>query len=328
MESNTDFECRDYLHETCLEKQAEEQVMTTVLVVDDLASQRQLVAGLLCRQRRYELAFAGNGKEALQRLGAQPVDLVVTDLMMPEMDGLELLRAVRRDYPQLPVILMTASGSEHLAVQALQEGAASYVPKSVLARRLAETVASVLSASRKERTHVQLGRRLTSQEFKFVLENDADLILGLPFYLKTYLLAAGFTDHLTLVRMHMVLEEALVNALYHGNLEVGTQMREQNSDEFFLLASNRAKESPYQERRIRVGVKLLTGEEAEFTIRDEGPGFNPANLPHSDDVASLDQPHGRGVRLMRTFMDEVRYNETGNMVTMVKRLKPVVAREA
>jgi CheY-like chemotaxis protein len=320
MNTGSDFECRDYLHETCLSNQAEEEAMATVLVVDDLASQRQLVAGLLCRQRRYELAFAANGKEALQRLAGQAIDLVVTDLLMPEMDGLELLRAVRRDYPQLPVILMTASGSEHLAVQALQEGAASYVPKSVLARRLAETVASVLSASRKERTHVQLGRRLASQEFKFELENDADLLLGLPFYLKNYLIAAGFTDHLALVRTHMVLEEALVNALYHGNLEVGTELRDKNADEFFELANRRSKEAPYQQRRIHVRVHLETGKEAEFTIRDEGPGFNPANLPRSDDVASLDQPHGRGVRLMRTFMDEVRYNETGNTVTMIKRL--------
>jgi DNA-binding NtrC family response regulator len=114
------------------------------------------------------LIFAENGKEALEKLAHQAVDLIVTDLMMPEMDGLQLLRAVRRDYPQLPVILMTASGSEQMAVEALQEGAASYVPKRVLARRLGETVARVLDASRKERTHSEVGKRLVSQEFTFV----------------------------------------------------------------------------------------------------------------------------------------------------------------
>jgi len=293
--------------------------MTTVLVVDDLASHRQLAAGLLTREPGFEVFFAANGTEALAKLGEKRADVVLTDVLMPEMDGLELLRAVRRDHPHLPVILMTASGSEHIAIQALQEGAASYVPKRVLARRLVETVNSVLAASRAERAHSELGRRLISQELRFVLENDTELVLALPSYLKPYLLAAGLTDHLIRLRMHMALEEALLNALCHGNLEIGAALREKVPDDLFELAAGRAKESPYRERRIQVRV-TFTRELAEFTIRDEGPGFNPATLPDAADVASFDRPHGRGVMLMRTFMDEVRYNETGNAVTMIKRL--------
>jgi CheY-like chemotaxis protein/anti-sigma regulatory factor (Ser/Thr protein kinase) len=294
--------------------------MATILVVDDLASHRQLAAGLLSREPGYEVLFAANGAEALAKLAGGKADVILTDVLMPEMDGLELLRAVRRDYPQLPVVLMTASGSEHIAVQALQEGAASYVPKRVLARRLAETVASVLAASRAERTHSELGKRLTSQVLTFELENDAELLLALATYLKPYLVAAGLTDHLVRLRIHMALEEALLNALCHGNLEIGAAMREKGADDLFQLAASRAKESPYHERRIYVRVSL-SADQAEFTIRDEGPGFDPATLPDSADAGSLDQPHGRGVMLMRTFMDEVRYNETGNEVTMIKRLK-------
>jgi hypothetical protein len=118
----------------------------------------------------------------------------------------------------------------------------------------------------------------------------------------------------------MALEEALLNALCHGNLEIGAALQEKGADDLFQLAAGRAKESPYQERRIHVRARL-TAEQAEFAIRDEGPGFNPATLPDAADVASLDRAHGRGVMLMRTFMDEVRYNETGNAVTMIKRLK-------
>jgi CheY-like chemotaxis protein len=319
MDSAPELEYREYLHES-LSDRTEERAMARVLVVDDLASQRQLVSGLLCRHRDYELAFAGDGKEALAKLAEQPADVVITDLLMPEMDGLELLRTVRRQYPLIPVILMTANGSEEMATQALQEGAASYVPKRVLARRLGQTVSSVLDASRKDRADSQLGKRLVCQEFAFVLENDVDLILSLPFYLKPYLRTAGFTDHLALVRAHMVLEEALMNALYHGNLEVGTELREKSPDEFFELSARRAGESPYRERRIHVHVKLQTGEQALFAIRDEGPGFNPAALPNIADTTTLDQPRGRGLTLMRTFMDEVTYDSTGNTVTMLKRL--------
>ena len=301
--------------------------MVTVLIVDDLAAHRQLAAGLLSRESGYEVLFASNGAEALAKLADANADVVLTDVLMPEMNGLELLRAIRRDYPHLPVILMTASGSEQVAVKALQEGAASYVPKRVLARRLGETVSGVLAAARAERTHAELEKHLTSQELAFALENDIELVLAVPTYLKPYLLAAGLADQLMRLRIHIALEEALLNALCHGNLELSAVLREKGADDLFQLATARAKESPYQERRIHVGV-TLTPDQAEFTIRDEGRGFNPTTLPAAADVASLDQPHGRGVMLMRTFMNTVHYNESGNQVTMVKRLKapaPVLA---
>ena len=67
---------------------------------------------------------------------------------MPEMDGLELVQAIRRDYPALPVILMTAMGSEDVAARALHHGAASYVRKRSLAKEIVRTVGSVLGVAR------------------------------------------------------------------------------------------------------------------------------------------------------------------------------------
>jgi len=292
--------------------------MTTLLVVDDLAQHRALAGGVLARESGWRVVFAANGQEALTQLAAQPVDLVLTDLMMPQMNGLELLRAVRRDFPKIPVVLMTASGSEDIAVQALQEGAASYVPKRGLARKLVKTVDTVLLASDEQRLHSVVGRHLTSQEFTFVLENDLSLLLGVPVYLKPHLLADGRMDNLTRLRMHVALEEALVNALYHGNLELSKELREKGGSEYARMAELRSKESPYRERRIHVRVRFTT-EEALVTIRDEGPGFDPKSLPDPTDAAHLDREHGRGVALMRAFMDAVEYNNKGNEVTMRKR---------
>src|SRR5690348_2122267 len=103
--------------------------MTTVLIVDDSAVDRRLAQGLLEKGGEMSFAFAANGKEAIEQLQVSPPDIVLTDLQMPEMNGLELVRAVREKYPLIPVILMTAQGSEEIAVQALSCGAASYVPK-------------------------------------------------------------------------------------------------------------------------------------------------------------------------------------------------------
>ena len=66
-------------------------------------------------------------------IAAEKPDIVVSDLQMPEMDGLELVETIRREHPGLPVILMTAHGSEETAIQALRKGATNYVAKRNLA---------------------------------------------------------------------------------------------------------------------------------------------------------------------------------------------------
>jgi anti-sigma regulatory factor (Ser/Thr protein kinase) len=76
--------------------------------------------------------------------------------------------------------------------------------------------------------------------------------------------------------------------------------------------------SPYRERRIHVSARL-SRPASTFTIRDEGPGFDPAALADPTDPANLECRSGRGLLLVRTFMDEVAHNATGNEITMIKR---------
>ena len=97
--------------------------MPTVLVVDDTAVDRRLAGGLLENVPDVEVCYAENGKDALFKISTQLPDLVVTDLQMPEVDGLELVTTINDKYPGIPVVLMTAHGSEIVAAQALANGA-------------------------------------------------------------------------------------------------------------------------------------------------------------------------------------------------------------
>src|SRR5437773_8586053 len=110
--------------------------MPTVLVVDDAAVDRKLVGGLLAKGSGFEVQFAASGEEALERLPAIAPALVITDLVMPGMSGLELVARLVGSHPEIPVILMTGKGSEEVAVKALKAGAASYVPKGALHQHL------------------------------------------------------------------------------------------------------------------------------------------------------------------------------------------------
>ena len=291
---------------------------TMVLVVDDSRLDRTRAGGIL-RKAGHEVAFAANGREALDYLAVNPPDVVVTDLQMPELDGLELVEAVRQRYPHVPVILMTAHGSEEIAVRALQKGAASYVPKRSLAQDLCPTVATVLELARGGGTMSRVLEWLAYTESRFVLDNDVSIIPDLISHLEMSIVQVKDVDETALIQVGVALREALVNAMYHGNLEVSSQLREAEGGLYEEAIAARRGELPFRVRRVHVTARQ-TPTEVVYVISDEGPGFDPSALPNPTDPAQLEKVSGRGLLLIRTFMDEVTHNERGNEITMVKRL--------
>jgi CheY-like chemotaxis protein/anti-sigma regulatory factor (Ser/Thr protein kinase) len=295
--------------------------MPVVLVVDDSEVDRRLAGGLLEKEDDLSVQHAASGAEALAAIERAVPDLVLTDLVMPEMDGLELVAAVRSTYPSVPVILMTAKGSEEIAARALREGAASYVPKRTLAQELVDTVQTVLSVAGRQRTEERLLGGMTRNECAFELDNDRRLITPLIGYLQETAMQMGLCDEAERIRLGIALEEALVNSLYHGNLEVGSELRGSDYEAYYKLIEQRRRETPYRDRRIRVEARL-SRREAAFVIRDEGPGFDPSTVKDPTDPENWENVTGRGLLLMRTFMDEVIFNDVGNEVTLIKRHQP------
>jgi CheY-like chemotaxis protein/anti-sigma regulatory factor (Ser/Thr protein kinase) len=292
--------------------------MPTVLVVDDSAVDRKLVTGLLAKGPDLEVELAANGEEALQRLAQSRPALIVTDLVMPGMSGLELVSQVVERYPEVPVILMTGKGSEEIAVKALQAGAASYVPKGVLHQHLLTTVQDVLEMVRERSSHARLMGCLKRGQFQFMLGNDASLIPSLISHVQSLVSSVGLCDEANVIRVCIALEEALRNALFHGNLELTSEQREGDSAEYERLVEERSSAEPYARRELSITVEV-TPTSGRFVIRDQGPGFDPSKLPDPTDPENLEKVSGRGLLLMRTFMDEVTFNPSGNEVTMLKR---------
>lgn len=301
--------------------------METVLIVDDSAVDRRLAGGLLAKLPQLHLEYAADGLEAVERIEELSPDLVLSDLVMPGRNGLELVEEVQRRWPQLPVILMTNKGNEEVAIKALKAGAASYVPKSLLATMLLETVLGILALARQRRSQATLMASLVRSEFTFDLGIDDELISPLINYLQSCMSRLNLTDEASSLRVCIALEEALRNALFHGNLEISSQQREGDGELYRTLIEARRRSEPYRNRRLLVRVQFAPGE-AKFVIEDEGPGFDPASLPDPTDPENLDKVSGRGLLLMRTFMDEVKYNERGNRVTMVKRAAAAITAEA
>jgi CheY-like chemotaxis protein/anti-sigma regulatory factor (Ser/Thr protein kinase) len=294
--------------------------MPTVLIVDDSSTDRRFAGGLLGKTEGLNIEYAVDGGDALVKMELHVPDIVVTDLDMPSINGLELVEVIRQAYPIVPVILMTARGSEDFAVKALKAGAASYVPKRQLTFQLAETVNQVLQAAHRDRTHLRLKRRMTRHEVEFSIENDQELISSMVHYLQEMATEMGTCNESERVRIGVALQEALTNACFHGNLELCSSMRESDHRAYYDLAIQRINSLPWSSRRIRI-IGKFTADEAEFTIGDDGFGFDRDCLFDPTDPVNLERPCGRGLLLMHTFMDEVQYNAVGNEVKLIKRRK-------
>lgn len=299
--------------------------MPTLFVVDDSAVDRKLAGSVLEKLEEANVCYFHNGLVALEQLPLLRPDLVLSDIQMPDLDGWQLMRELHLRHPRLPVVLMTHQGSEGLAIQALEASAAGYVPKRSLLQHLGGTVERVLAKAFHERQASRVMRRVSQQESTFILENDASLLTALATQLRESVRTLWQCDEVQILRIGMAIEEALINACFHGNLELSSSLRDQDEDLYQQLARERAQQSPFAQRRINVqfqcGPRSL-----QCVIRDEGPGFNPDTLPDPFSEESLARPSGRGLTLIRSFMDEVRFNDQGNEITLFKRRSPLAVR--
>jgi CheY-like chemotaxis protein/anti-sigma regulatory factor (Ser/Thr protein kinase) len=291
--------------------------MARVLVVEDSPTQASEIRFLL-EDAGFDIDLAGDGLAALSSLRKAHPDLIVTDLQMPRMDGLGLVEAVRSEHPSVPVVLITAHGSEEIAARALRSGAASYVPKRNLAQDLAQVVQQIIAITAPTPEQERISESLEESRFRFTLDNDESLVAPLIRRLEKVVLEMGICERAELIRLAVALRETIVNAIDHGNLELDSELRQDDERIYRRLGNERREQSPYCDRRVRIDVGV-SRTEAIFTVRDQGPGFDPSRLPDPTDPANLCRIGGRGLMLVRTIMDEVSFNTTGNEITLIKR---------
>lgn len=292
-----------------------------ILVVDDIPLDRELAASILRKKTGAKIIHAENGAEALESVEREKPDLVLTDMQMPEMDGLELVETIRATYPFIPSVLITAHGSEDIAVRALQRGAASYVRKPDMARRLVDTITDVLALTHGYRQQERLRKCWDQTEFRFCIDNDDSVIPVLVVHLQQYASSINYVDETESFRVGVALHEALRNAIEHGNLEMNSELRHSHEGDarYYQLAEERRAKPPFCHRRVHFTVRERESD-ATYVIRDEGPGFDKARMNYDPtSPENINKPSGRGLMLIHSFMDEVHLNDQGNEITMIYR---------
>ncbi len=136
---------------------------THILLVDDEPLVRNSLRDFLTLSG-YTVSAAGSGREALNLLKDYTADIVITDIKMPEMDGLQLLKKIKGDHPETSVILITSYGSITSAVEAMREGAYDYITKPIVDSEIKIIIDRIISQRRLQEENVLLKEQLSATQ--------------------------------------------------------------------------------------------------------------------------------------------------------------------
>ena len=118
--------------------------MAKIMLVDDAAFMRMMVKNALTKAGYDNFVEAQDGAEAVRKYGEEKPDMVIMDITMPNMDGLQALKTIRGTDPNAKIVMCTAMGQEGMVVDAIKSGAKDFIVKPFNADRIVQTVNSIL----------------------------------------------------------------------------------------------------------------------------------------------------------------------------------------
>ena len=276
--------------------------MQRILVVEDDRAIRHLVGEVL-KTAGYSVETAGDGVEGLARIKEQKFDLVILDIWMPKMNGLDVMAELRKDPSAPRVIVMTADNTPETLLRAIREQAYRYVAKPFESKALLELVKNSLAVAPPSAPIEVLSAKRDWVELLVPCDFDAaDRLQGFMAQLK-----ADLSDDVR-EAVARAFRELLLNAVEWGGKLDPT-------------------------RKVRIAC-LRTRRMILYRIEDPGPGFRLDDLPHAAVSYEADQPFehvrvreekgmrsgGFGLMLTQALVDELLYNEARNEVVFIKYL--------
>jgi CheY-like chemotaxis protein/anti-sigma regulatory factor (Ser/Thr protein kinase) len=274
----------------------------TLLVVDDDPSIHELIGAMLAG-KGWEFDRAENGDQALALLETRSYDLVLSDILMPGMDGLTLLGHIRSRYPDARIVVMTVKNTSAHILESLRHQATAYIAKPFDRDTLIVTLQNALSTT--------------------VDQDDIRVISDKPNWISLQ------------IRCKLTTVERLTQFVRELPSDLKPEEREQIAIAFRELLMNAIEHGGRLDPDKIVSLSYIrTARSIVYYIRDPGQGFSMANLAHAAVANNPDDPFrhielreqtgtrpgGFGLLLTQSFADELIYSAKGNEVILIKYL--------
>jgi serine/threonine-protein kinase RsbW len=266
-----------------------------VLVVEDSKTMQKYLLNLLSREN-YQVEVAPDGKVGIQLfqqglVEGNPFDIVMTDVVMPGMSGLEVLKQVKTLNYDTVVVVLTSDANVETAIEALNLGANNFLHKPPNS----EEILNVMWRAMKHREIFLENEELnpfTERAIHIQIPSQLKFIQGIAHNIIADAKLMGYNERELRDKIPVTVDEAVTNAIKHGN--------------------------KFQEDKYVTIDVFMNTDRIQIVVADEGPGFDVKAVPDPTDPMNFLKPSGRGILFMHIGMDVVRYNEKGNVLTLIK----------
>ena len=266
-----------------------------ILIIDDEEKIRSVLSKIVDQLDLIPLT-ARDGLEALNLLQSEKIDLIITDLMMPQMDGLTFIVKSREINPKIPIAAISGYGDVKNATLALTRGAFNFITKPFTIKEVENIIRKGLRLR-----ELSLGTDKLLQNVKnrteITIPSYPHLLPSAIFYTIKECQWRGIDNENLLNNISVCIDEILTNALVHGN----------GGD---------------PKKNISITLNY-DAEKFTLTVKDEGKGFDVKNFSQQLKENHLDIPSKRGLFIVEYLMDEVSFNAKGNQITTTMYLKDI-----
>lgn len=291
--------------------------MKKILIIDDENLVRSVI-NIALTNNGYKVYEADNGKTGIQMFIDIDPDIVITDVNMPEMSGIEVTKNIKENKVDADVVIMTGYGTEELIIEALRVGASNYINKPVDFKELFNILDSIILKRENRRLFDVLKDVVVFEKKSLVLDNDITKVWGTVNQILFNL--SPSIERKKIEELKLGLYEILVNSIEHGNLGITYDKKKEalENNTYNELVTRKLKEANEQKKVVNIQT-VYNGEELVVEIIDQGKGFNLKELPKLSDPDTLLAVHGRGILLASLYFDKLEYKEPGNVVTIVEK---------
>lgn len=295
--------------------------MAEILLAEDSPTHTALMRSILSEDG-HEVRCVADGKCALSELQDSLPDLVVTDLRMPEVNGVELVSTIADSFPQLPTIVVTARGSESLAVDALAEGAANFVPKNSLHNLLRRVVQQTIVLAAIDQSITPNLQKDGRFEWSVSMPCHPEGIFSLGSLVLQTLASAGYLNPTHRIRVSTAIISGLFNAICFGNLQIPDSediVARLLSGDATGLADLRQRASEPAYRNLAVTLRIsISQADTRISINHSGKGRATRMTPAPGTPESFELEQCRGLMLMSSFADELILRGDATEVVLIK----------
>lgn len=290
-----------------------------ILIVEDDYGSREYLLNLI-NLEGYEVRAAVNGEEGLAEYKSFDPDIIISDIQMPVMDGLQMLNILRQDKSDTIFIITTAFGSEDYAIEALRLGANNYLKKPIKRNSLIGLINKYKLIVESHKLARKAEGKLLKKDFTLEFRTDINHI---PSIISQLVSELGVElDDSEITNIELGLDELITNSMEHGNLGItfDEKVVASNDNTMLQLYAEKMKNRKLAKRKIKVKYKLRK-KYSEWIITDEGKGFDWKLIPDPTKGAQLMELNGRGIFITHFLFDEMEYLGKGNKVRVRKNLR-------